>query len=158
MKYNSDFRFDLDFGQKGESVVAELLDNSKVEVKSERAESWDEPKKWVTTGNHFVEYESRGKPSGIQTTEAKYWVVNFCVGDEVVFGKYISTKRLLNKIPNIPVVILANKCDISTSLNAKFLEGIFRSQRKLEVFDTSTKTGEGITDVKNWICSTLECS
>ena len=67
-------------------------------------------------------------------------------------------KRLLNKIPNIPVVILANKCDISTSLNAKFLEGIFRSQRKLEVFDTSTKTGEGITDVKNWICSTLECS
>ena len=101
MKYNSDFRFDLDFGQKGESVVAELLDNSKVEVKSERAESWDEPKKWVTTGNHFVEYESRGKPSGIQTTEAKYWVVNFCVGDEVVFGKYISTKRLLNKIRDL---------------------------------------------------------
>jgi len=101
MKYNSDFRYDLDFGQVGESVVAELLDNSKVEVKSERAESWEEEKKWVTTGNHFVEYESRKKPSGIQTTEAKYWFVNFYVGDEMMFGKYISVDRLIIKIKNL---------------------------------------------------------
>ena len=98
MEYNSDFRYDLDFGLKGESVVAELLDNETTEVKSERADSVDEEKKWVTTGNHFVEYESRGKPSGIQTTQAKWWFVNFYVGDEIIFGKYISVKRLKEKL------------------------------------------------------------
>ena len=98
MEYNSDFRYDLDFGLKGESVVAELLDNETTEVKSERADSVDEEKKWVTTGNHFVEYESRGKPSGIQTTQAKWWFVNFYVGDEIMFGKYISVKRLKEKL------------------------------------------------------------
>ena len=98
MKYNSDFRYDLDFGLKGESVVAELLDNEKTEVKSERADSKDEEKKWVTTGNHFVEYESRKKPSGIQTTQAKWWFVNFYIGDEIMYGKYISVKRLKQKL------------------------------------------------------------
>ena len=101
MEYNSDFRYDLDFGLKGESLVAELLDNETTEVKSERADSVDEQKKWVTTGNHFVEYESRGKPSGIQTTHAKWWFVNFYVGNEIMFGKYISVKRLLNKIRDL---------------------------------------------------------
>ena len=101
MEYNGDFKYDLDFGLKGESVVAELLDNEKTEVKSERADSVDEQKKWVTTGNHFVEYESRKKPSGIQTTQAKWWFVNFYIGDKIMFGKYISVKRLLNKIRDL---------------------------------------------------------
>jgi len=98
MKHNGDFTHDLDFGQVGESKVAELLDNGLTEVKSERAESWEEEKKWVTTGNHFVEYESRNKPSGIQTTKAKWWFVNFMVGDEVMFGKYILVERLIEKL------------------------------------------------------------
>jgi hypothetical protein len=98
MKHNADFTHDLDFGQVGESKVAELLDNGLTEVKSERAESWEEEKKWVTTGNHFVEYESRNKPSGIQTTKAKWWFVNFMVGDEVMFGKYILVERLIEKL------------------------------------------------------------
>jgi len=98
MEHNNNFKYDLDFGQAGESKVAELLDNGLTEVKSERAESWDEEKKWTTTGNHFIEYRSRNKPSGIQTTKAKWWFVNFMVGDEVMFGKYILVERLIEKL------------------------------------------------------------
>ena len=102
MEHNSNFKYDLDFGQAGESVVAELLDNGLTEVKSERAESWEEEKKWTTTGNHFVEYESRSKPSGIQTTQSKWWFVNFTIGkegsEEVMFGKYILVERLIKKL------------------------------------------------------------
>ena len=70
MKYNSDFTHDLEFGQMGEQTVADIVTGDKTEVKSERDI-------WVKTGNHFVETESRGKPSGICTTHAKYWSVNF---------------------------------------------------------------------------------
>jgi hypothetical protein len=70
MKYNSDFRHDLEFGQLGEKTVADIVAGDKTEVKSERD-------MWTKTGNHFVEIQSRGKESGICTTEAKYWSVNF---------------------------------------------------------------------------------
>ena len=98
MEHNNNFKYDLDFGLAGESLVAELLDNKKVEIKSERAESWEEEKKWTTTGNHFIEYESRNKPSGIRTTQAKWWFVNFIVDDKSMFGKYISVERLREKL------------------------------------------------------------
>ena len=98
MSYNDTFTHDLDFGEFGESLVAELLDNELTEVKSERADSVDEKGKWPTTRNHFVEYESRNKPSGIRTTKSKWWFVNFMIGKEIMFGKYISVERLKQKI------------------------------------------------------------
>ena len=64
MQLNSDFRFDLAIGQTYETQLAELL-GKKIEVKRDF--------KALETGNIFVEYESRGKRSGIATSEAEWW-------------------------------------------------------------------------------------
>lgn len=79
--HNNDKRFDLDlaYGQVFEKKVADILGNSKIEVKTEKD-------KWKTTGNIVIEYESRGKPSGIVTTEADYWLHNMSYGDNIVFS------------------------------------------------------------------------
>lgn len=65
MEFNSDFRYDLKVGQVAEQALAAIFQGKKVEVKRDR--------KARLTGNIFVEYESRGKPSGISTSEADYW-------------------------------------------------------------------------------------
>ena len=65
MEYNSDVRYDLKVGQVAEQALAAIFEGKKVEVKRDR--------KARLTGNVFVEYESRGKPSGISTSEADYW-------------------------------------------------------------------------------------
>lgn len=67
MKYNSDFKYDLEVGNEAENEFAALLSNSKVEVK------YDIMAKY--TGNVFIEFESRGKPSGLATTKADFWVI-----------------------------------------------------------------------------------
>jgi hypothetical protein len=86
---NNDKRFDLDlaYGQVFENKVAEILQNSKIEVKTEKD-------KWKTTGNIVIEYESRGKPSGIITTEADYWLHNCAVGDNIVFSLLLKVSTL----------------------------------------------------------------
>ena len=66
MKYNSDFRYDLKVGVDAENEFASILENSLVEVKYDLQVG--------NTGNLFVEFESRGKPSGLATTEALWWV------------------------------------------------------------------------------------
>jgi len=64
MEHNNDFKFDLFIGQSYETQLSKLL-GKRIEVKRDfRA---------LETGNIFVEYESRNKPSGIATTEAEYW-------------------------------------------------------------------------------------
>ena len=65
MEFNSDFRYDLKVGQVAEQALAAIFEGKKVEVKRDR--------KARLTGNIFVEYESRGKPSGISASEADYW-------------------------------------------------------------------------------------
>lgn len=65
MEYNSNFKYDLKIGQKGEKKLAEILENKTIEVKTDlRAKE---------TGNVYVEYKSRGKLSGLATTEADYY-------------------------------------------------------------------------------------
>ena len=87
MNYNSDFRFDLEVGKvKGETKFHNMLSDSKIEVKFDR--------KTRETGNVYIEYNSRGKDSGIITTEADYWV--YFIHDEECF--VISTKRLKEKL------------------------------------------------------------
>lgn len=67
MKYSSSFTHDLDFGEKAEDWVNDIFKSGKkVEVKHDRIAH--------KTGNVFIEYESRNKPSGIATTDADYWV------------------------------------------------------------------------------------
>lgn len=65
MKHNSDFRYDLYFGQLAENELFDIISNKKIEVKTD--------KQATRTGNVYVEFESRGKPSGISTSEADYY-------------------------------------------------------------------------------------
>ena len=66
MKWNNDFRYDLMLGQIKEKQVADILENKKIEIKTDYLAH--------KTGNIAIEYESRGKPSGIATTEADYYI------------------------------------------------------------------------------------
>ena len=66
------FDLDLQYGKIREQMVATMLQDKKIEVKSERD-------MWQRTGNIAVEYESYGKPSGIKATESDYWFHNLCI-------------------------------------------------------------------------------
>ena len=68
------FDIDLEYGKVREQMVADMLQDKKIEVKSERG-------MWMRTGNIAIEYECYGKPSGIAATESDYWFHNLCVGD-----------------------------------------------------------------------------
>ena len=65
MEYNADFAYDLAVGQMAEKALGDIFENRTVEVKSDL--------KAMATGNLFIEYESRGQPSGIATSQADYW-------------------------------------------------------------------------------------
>jgi hypothetical protein len=65
MDYNSDFRYDLKLGQVGENALGKMLSDHTIEVKFDFGTHW--------SGNFYIEYESRGKASGLATTEAKFW-------------------------------------------------------------------------------------
>lgn len=65
---NAGFEFDLRVGQASENALAAILsEGATIEVKSDKMTR--------RTGNVFVEYESRGKPSGIATTQAQWWAI-----------------------------------------------------------------------------------
>jgi len=85
MKYNSDFKYDLKLGQVGEKYLADILQNKKIEVKTDF--------KSLKTGNVFVEYESRGKPSGISTTQSEWYA--FIVSNDII--KLITVSELKKK-------------------------------------------------------------
>lgn len=92
---NNDKRFDIDlqYGQVFERKVADMLQNSKIEVKTERD-------MWKQTGNIVIEFESRGRPSGIASTEAEYWFHNLAIGEDIVMTLVFPTKTLRNYITN----------------------------------------------------------
>ncbi len=70
------FDLDLEYGSIREDRIADMLTNKKIEVKSERG-------MWMKTGNICIEYQSYGKPSGIEATEADFWFHNLCIGDDI---------------------------------------------------------------------------
>jgi len=74
VEYNRDFRYDLKVGQMAESWLAEVLQTRTIEIKRDFKAS--------RTGRVFVEFFSRGKPSGIDTTEADFWA--FIIDGETV--------------------------------------------------------------------------
>ena len=89
MNFNNDFRYDLEIGKEGERIVDSLFLDKLVEVKRDS---------WVCkSGNIAIEYESRGKPSGIATTEADYWIIIFSGGyqDKVI---YVFETQLLKEV------------------------------------------------------------
>jgi len=97
MEYNNDFKFDLKVGQVGEKYLGNILNNKKIEVKTDLQAH--------RTGNIFIEYFSRNKPSGISTTESDFYA--FILSNEKIIiiktielknicRKYINTKRNIN--------------------------------------------------------------
>ena len=82
MEYNSDFKYDLQLGKLGEQHLAKILMNKKIEVKTDYQAT--------QTGNIFVEYYSRGKASGITTTQAQ-WYAFLLSNDKIIL---ISTEEL----------------------------------------------------------------
>ena len=88
------FDIDLEYGKVREQLVADMLQDKKIEVKSERD-------MWQRTGNIAIEYESYGKPSGINATESDYWFHNLCIGDDVFATVVFKTKNLKKIINNL---------------------------------------------------------
>ena len=82
----TNFDYDLIIGQQGEKLVDHIFKNATVEVKRDF---------WTgTTGNIAVEFESRGKPSGISKTKSDYYAFVLAqeFRDEVII--IIKTSRL----------------------------------------------------------------
>jgi len=62
------FDLDLNFGQIYEEKVRDIFEgDGSIEVKTERDI-------WQKTGNIAIEIRYRGKPSGISSTDAKWWI------------------------------------------------------------------------------------
>tara|TARA_R100001510_G_scaffold57232_1_gene64674 strand:+ start:1526 stop:1906 length:381 start_codon:yes stop_codon:yes gene_type:complete len=82
------FDIDLDFGQIYEQKIKELFEgDGSIEVKTERDI-------WADTGNMAIEIRSRGKPSGISITDAKWWVHNFTIDGDIKFSMLFKVDKL----------------------------------------------------------------
>jgi hypothetical protein len=95
------FDLDLKYGKVKEKIIADMLQDKKIEVKSERG-------MWLDTGNIAIEFESYGKPSGIASTESDYWFHNLCIGEEIYGTLVFKTDMLKKIIKNTP-----NKREVS---------------------------------------------
>lgn len=61
------FDADLRYGKERECVLIQTLQLQTVEIKSDCAAR--------RTGRVFIEYQQRGRPSGLATTEATHWAI-----------------------------------------------------------------------------------
>jgi hypothetical protein len=93
MEFNSDFKYDLKIGVAKEKELGQIFEQKTIEVKHDL--------KALETKNVYVEYESRGKKSGISISIADYYC--FCFGNTFHLiktadlkekcRKYLKTKR-----------------------------------------------------------------
>jgi hypothetical protein len=79
---NNDNKYDLKMVTKGKETTYEIKTDVKV------APVYD-------TGNIFIEYESRGKSSGISVTQADWFVTYFKYLKEIWFIKSETLKKLI---------------------------------------------------------------
>jgi len=94
IKNRKKFDIDLQYGKVREKNVASMLQDKKIEVKSERD-------MWQRTGNIAIEYQSYGKPSGITATTSDYWFHNLCIGEETFATLVFKTDGLRKIIKNL---------------------------------------------------------
>tara|TARA_R110000851_G_C12742652_1_gene531066 strand:- start:17 stop:475 length:459 start_codon:yes stop_codon:yes gene_type:complete len=113
---NYEFKKDLIEGEEGESVVlkdlilmgAEFISDNKnnkydllvskngVKIKYEvKTDVYCKPNR--DTGNMFVEFECRGKDSGIMVSEAKWFVMYYKFLDELWYIKTSDLIKLINE-------------------------------------------------------------
>ena len=96
------FDIDLDFGQVYEKKIKELFEgDGSIEVKTERDI-------WADTGNMAIEIRSRGKPSGISTTDAKWWIHNFTIDGDIKFSMLFRVDKLRKAVKYLYLNELAN--------------------------------------------------
>ena len=93
-KDRNKFDIALAYGKVREDLIKEMLQDKKIEVKSERDV-------WKRTGNIAIEYQCYGKPSGINATEAAYWFHNLCVGEDVYATLVFKTENLKKIIDSL---------------------------------------------------------
>jgi hypothetical protein len=100
VNFNSDFKYDLELGQVGETFISNLLRDKTIEVKFDFGTH--------RTGNFYIEYVSRGKPSGLATSQASFWIliaasekgcrlknnIEAIEQDDILFAVMISTEQL----------------------------------------------------------------
>ena len=84
---NNKFDIDLQYGQVREEELSDILQNEKIEVKTERD-------KWKETGNICIEFRCRDKESGIAVTKAKWWVHVLADGDDTYCMLMFPTDKL----------------------------------------------------------------
>ena len=92
---NSNFDIDLQFGKVYEQALALILQDTKIEVKTERDT-------WKKTGNIAIELYNHNKkaPSGLSVTKADYWAT-ILVADYKIQGIQILPVKSL-KVRNYP--------------------------------------------------------
>ena len=102
------FDIDLAYGKVREDMIKDMLQDKKIEVKSERDV-------WKRTGNIAIEYECYGKPSGINATEADYWFHNLCVGEDVYATLVFKTENLKKILDSLERKVSVNGGDHNAS-------------------------------------------
>ena len=102
------FDIDLAYGKVREDMIKDMLQDKKIEVKSERDV-------WKRTGNIAIEYECYGKPSGINATEADYWFHNLCVGEDIYATLIFKTENLKKIIDSLERKVSVNGGDHNAS-------------------------------------------
>jgi hypothetical protein len=90
MNYNSDFKYDLKIGQAKEEELGNIFNDKTIEVKYDLQA--------LKTGNVYVEYFSRCKPSGISKSVADYYC--FCFGETYHIIETIILKERCRKYLN----------------------------------------------------------
>jgi len=96
MLYNNDFSHDLLVGQVAEQFLGDLLQNKKIEVKNDKIAH--------KSGRVFVEFECRGQPSGITTTQSDFWAFVLTTGVVIIVSKDRLTELCNNEYNNGNVI------------------------------------------------------
>lgn len=90
--FNHDRKFDLQLSQAlvAERRLADIFAEGRIEKIELKTETWQ----WEQTGNICIEFRCDGRPSGISTTEADYWVHELRRDDETLVYLMFPVPRL----------------------------------------------------------------
>jgi len=90
--FNRDKKFDLQLSQAmvNERRLGEIFSCATIEKIELKSETWQ----WEQTGNICIEYRQRGKPSGIATTSADFWIHELRRADATLVYLMFPVERL----------------------------------------------------------------
>ena len=95
------FDLALNFGQIYEEKVRDIFEgDGSIEVKTERDI-------WQKTGNIAIEIRYRGKPSGISSTDAKWWIHILSNDNDIETALMFKVEKLKKKIKQMVMLGMA---------------------------------------------------